>query len=395
MSTLGATSWRVRVGPRLGSTGISGASIALPVPGGHCVSSSSAGRKPQPEPNLDSRPVIRFAVKDGRRLETSGVSANGNGGRYHYYACSGRQKYGPKACDGERLPREKIEDAVINQLAALYRDEQIISDALMHANADAEKRRPEFEHRLACIGAEITRAEQALERYYEAFEQGKLTAERCEDRLARLQARLDDLRAQEAELSLAAPLEAAHAPTSADVAEIADVLEAVASEGDPRKAKVLLQLLIDELRVNSRAEILPTYRLVTPEVCAMSEKVEAAGRESANARAKPSLPGLMRPKCDPDHCFVPRSRLRTSSLHRLLSLSRASTSARCSKAQSARTACASPAAGDAVNTANQRASSSDSDSCEVVIRTSSTSGLSASSALMAAQSNASSTRLQS
>jgi hypothetical protein len=35
------------------------------------------------------------------------MSANGNGGRCHYYACSGRQKYGPKACDGERLPREK------------------------------------------------------------------------------------------------------------------------------------------------------------------------------------------------------------------------------------------------------------------------------------------------
>jgi len=44
--------------------------------------------------------------------------------RYHYYACTGRQKYGPKACDGERLPREKIEHAVIHQLASLYRDEQ-------------------------------------------------------------------------------------------------------------------------------------------------------------------------------------------------------------------------------------------------------------------------------
>ena len=38
-----------------------------------------------------------------------GMSANGNGGRYHYYACTGRQKYGPKACTGERLPREKLE----------------------------------------------------------------------------------------------------------------------------------------------------------------------------------------------------------------------------------------------------------------------------------------------
>ena len=214
-----------------------------------------------------------------------GMSANGNGGRYHYYACSGRQKYGPRACDGERLPREKTEQAVIGQLASLYRNEQVIGDALATAFAEATARRPELEQRLASITAEITRAERGLERYYEAFEQGKLTAERCEDRLVRLQSRLDDLRSQEAELSLAAPHEAAEAATAADVADLANVLEAAANEGDPRKAKALLQLLIEELRVNSRAEILPTYRLVTPEVCAMSEKVEAAGIEPASAAA--------------------------------------------------------------------------------------------------------------
>jgi hypothetical protein len=52
------------------------------------------------------------------------MSENGNGCRYHY-ACSGRQKNGPKACDGERLPHEKIQCAVIGQLSALYRDEHV------------------------------------------------------------------------------------------------------------------------------------------------------------------------------------------------------------------------------------------------------------------------------
>jgi site-specific DNA recombinase len=213
-----------------------------------------------------------------------GMSANGNGGRYHYYACSGRQKYGPKACDGERLPRERVEQAVIHQLATIYRDEQTITEAFAKANADAEKRRPEFEQRLASISAEIARAEQSLERYYEAFEQGKLSPERCEERLMRLQARLDDLHAQQAELSLAAPHAANDAPTAADVAAVADLLEEVIAEADPQKAKALLRLLIDDLRVNSRAEILPTYRLVTPAVCAMSEKVGAAGIEPATPR---------------------------------------------------------------------------------------------------------------
>ena len=140
------------------------------------------------------------------------MSANGNGGRYNYYACTGRQKYGPKAGDGERLPREKLEHAVLHQLATIYRDERLIGDALAKAQAEAAQRRPELEQRLTSIAAEITRAEQSLERHYEAFEQGKLSPGRCEDRHTRLQARLDDLHAQEAELSLQAPHEAAQAP---------------------------------------------------------------------------------------------------------------------------------------------------------------------------------------
>src|SRR6266705_3273817 len=35
-----------------------------------------------------------------------GMSARGNGGTYRYYACTGRQKCGPKACRGERFPQE-------------------------------------------------------------------------------------------------------------------------------------------------------------------------------------------------------------------------------------------------------------------------------------------------
>ncbi|HEY3017819.1 MAG TPA: hypothetical protein VGJ23_03215 [Gaiellaceae bacterium] len=43
---------------------------------------------------------------------------------------SGRQKLGRKGCDGERIPRDKLEAAVIHQLATLYRDGALIRDAL-------------------------------------------------------------------------------------------------------------------------------------------------------------------------------------------------------------------------------------------------------------------------
>ena len=224
-----------------------------------------------------------------------GMSARGNGGRYEYYACSGRQKHGPKACRNERLPRHQIEQAVLAQLTAVYRDSDLVTDALAKAALEAEQARPEIEQRLFSITAEISRAEQALERYYEAFEQGTLSPERCDQRLTRLQARLDNLRAQHAELSLSTPHEAGHSPTRADLAAVADQLEQVLAGAEPQKAKALLRLLIEELRVDGRARIQPTYRLAAPEVCATSGKVGGNGLEPSTLDERggqPSTSGL-------------------------------------------------------------------------------------------------------
>jgi len=38
----------------------------------------------------------------------------------------------------------------------------------------------------------------------------------------------------------------------------------VVAEAEPQQAKALLRLLIAELKVNGRADIRPTYRVVTP-----------------------------------------------------------------------------------------------------------------------------------
>jgi hypothetical protein len=61
--------------------------------------------------------------------------------------------------------------------------------------------------------------------------------------------------------------------------------------GNGRQAKALLRILVAELRVNSKTDIQPTYRVIAPDrtvtagVCATSEKVETAGIEPASAIA--------------------------------------------------------------------------------------------------------------
>jgi hypothetical protein len=73
--------------------------------------------------------------------------------------------------------------------------------------------------------------------------------------------------------------EAAHTPTAADLAAVAERLESVLAQGEPVQTKALLRILIAELRVNSKTCIQPTYRIVTPGVCATSGKVETVGIE--------------------------------------------------------------------------------------------------------------------
>ncbi|MGH3008391.1 MAG: recombinase family protein [Gaiellaceae bacterium] len=213
-----------------------------------------------------------------------GMSAKGNGGTYHYYACSGRQKLGPKGCDGARIPRDKLETAVVHQLASLYRDGGEIHDAIEAAAEQQRADGPALEEQRHALTEEIRRAERALDRYYTGFETGDLDAKRFQTRVATLETRLTDLREQD--FALAAQL-GTQAPTTADTANlaaVADQLEHIIGAGDPKQAKALLRLLVKDLRVNSRAEILPTYRIVNDTVCALPSSVGAAGIEPATPR---------------------------------------------------------------------------------------------------------------
>jgi hypothetical protein len=65
-------------------------------------------------------------------------------------------------------------------------------------------------------------------------------------------------------------------PTAAGLAAVADQLE-TSSPKPHARARALLRLLIEDCAFTGLAEILPTYRLITPTVYAMSEKVEATG----------------------------------------------------------------------------------------------------------------------
>jgi site-specific DNA recombinase len=128
--------------------------------------------------------LLSGLIRCGRcRRAYVGMSARGNGGTYHYYACSGRQKLGRRSCDGERIPRDKLEHAVLTQLASLYRDGTLIRKAVDEAAAMERAGRPALEERRRARDEEIRRGERALDPYYQAFEDGDLDSGRFQARV--------------------------------------------------------------------------------------------------------------------------------------------------------------------------------------------------------------------
>ncbi len=189
-----------------------------------------------------------------------GATANGNGGRYRYYVCFTRHRYGTKTCANDRLPAEELEEAIMGQLAATLEREALVRQAIEDAFAELEKQRPKSEAELARIDAELRRTNEMLDRYFRAFENGTMPEQACAPRIADVTRRLGQLEARREELTLddddtPEPL------SEEDLNTLQAHVRHVIAHGDPAQQKALLQALVDEIRVVSRAEIYPFFSL--------------------------------------------------------------------------------------------------------------------------------------
>jgi site-specific DNA recombinase len=224
--------------------------------------------------------LLSGVIRCGRcRRAYVGTSARGRKGLYHYYVCSTRYRYGTEFCGGDRLPKDALEEAVIEQMEAVYRDSSLIEEALADWAVKDGEPVQDAARRLAGIRQELAGAKRSLDRYFAAFEEGSLSPADCQERIAELKARIDAMIAEEATLTRRASEGATEATSPVDVAEWAKDLGTLLRAGTVQQRKALFRLLVKELRVVSRDEILPTYKIPAL-VRAPEGQVDLGGRYS-------------------------------------------------------------------------------------------------------------------
>ncbi len=209
-----------------------------------------------------------------------GAAAHGNGGRYRYYVCESRNRRGSYGCDGQRLPADALESKLLEAPVATFSRTDLIDHAVQLAIEASHQAKTTVAERIAGVDAELSATRAALDRYFVAFERGTMNEAAAGERVEALAARVRELSAARAELESAAELElAAPVPSEEALATVRTELARMLTSPDSRAMKALLQELVAEVRVESRASILPVFKLPARSVRILDGLVDPRGFE--------------------------------------------------------------------------------------------------------------------
>ncbi|MGH2704687.1 MAG: recombinase zinc beta ribbon domain-containing protein [Actinomycetota bacterium] len=150
--------------------------------------------------NLSDYLLTGLVVCDRCGKKLVGAAATGRNGRYPYSVCFSRQRYGNQECDQDRLRADELEERVLDSLLSTLDRPELLLQAGAHCLAALSPSRPKLEKELAAITGKIRKAEEALDRYFRAFETGALHEAQCTARIKNLGVELASLEDRRREL---------------------------------------------------------------------------------------------------------------------------------------------------------------------------------------------------
>lgn len=128
-----------------------------------------------------------------------------------------------------------------------------------------------------------------MDRYFRAFEAGTMPEDTCAPRIASLGEQIKSLEGRADELAAVEDDEQPERANTAELDALRGTLQAALRDSTPTRTKVVLQTMIDGIRVDARDQIEPIFRV--PAVCIESGYMELVGLEPTTS----SLPATRSP----------------------------------------------------------------------------------------------------
>ena len=191
-----------------------------------------------------------------------GVSTHKKERRFPYYLCS--KRWNTRECDQDYIRADHVEATILRDIKAMFRDEPFIVRVLEEANKRLVVAKPGLEKEIAWLESQMTKAQGAIDRYFEAFETGTLKAELCSEKVGDLKARVVGLEAERRDLETRRNrLELPAIDLEMLTSFVANLDQLIAAGTNPQK-KHLLRLLVKKVLVHDRHTVEVWYALLHP-----------------------------------------------------------------------------------------------------------------------------------
>ena len=162
----------------------------------------------------------------------------------------------------KRVSAFELEEAIVESLRRTFAQRPLVQKALRAWAAGNEAARPKYEEQLTQTEREVAKAEEAIERYLLAFEAGTLPESQCGERVRLLGKRVTELRMRKEDLLTAIQESPRASIRDVDLEAVqVDIAELLDDDGDVATRKAALQVLVQEVRVDSREAITPYFRV--------------------------------------------------------------------------------------------------------------------------------------
>lgn len=127
-----------------------------------------------------------------------GTRASGKTAVYRYYTCYCRQRNGSAKCDQERIPADRLEEAILTVTIDALKDRSIFEEAARKALVAWTNAHPSRESELVRLDSDVAEKRRAVARYLRAFEKGRMPESSAGDRLRELEHEIGALEAEKA-----------------------------------------------------------------------------------------------------------------------------------------------------------------------------------------------------
>ncbi|WP_203236990.1 zinc ribbon domain-containing protein [Nocardia panacis] len=220
-----------------------------------------------------------------------GTRATGRNRSYRYYTCFARNRYDKHKCDFTRLDADAVDKAVLEALADFYRTRHdLIGEAVTAARHRHRAAGNDTRTELAAVTAELTKVQQATDRYLTAFETGALDPELLANRLVELRAKTTQLVTRRDQLA-ADLTNVPSVPEPRVLDEVADYIGDIIIGGDHTQTKALIETLVAQVKILGPDRLVPTFRIPQPENDNGADTADATSAPSGSVRAMTRLVG--------------------------------------------------------------------------------------------------------